>query len=322
MPDTLSDQLRYKRQALQEWLPEIPGTPYLFLSPFFILFGLFLAFPVVYTLYLAFFTFQGVATEPLFVLDLGFYYLEIPRMANLEFVGLQHFEAMLTDNVLHQAVYNTVYLFVVLMPIMIFFPLALALILNAAYIRYKHLFRTLLLIPVSANTIAYSVVFVVVFVEGGLADMTFNALGLDPIGWLQNGFWARNLIAVMSVWRWTGYNMIIFLAGLQTINESLYEAAEIDGATKIQKFRYVTLPQLRPIVLFIFVTSTISIFKKFAEPTILIEAGAPITESRTIVYYIWQVAFQNLNLGYGSALTVVLVLVVLTLSVIEFKVGR
>lgn len=320
--DTILDTLRYRRQDLKEALPSIPGTPFFFLSPFFVLFGIFLAFPVFYTLYLSFFTFQGVATEPLFVIDIGVSRIVIPAMANLQFVGLQNFEQMLTDSVLHQALINTAYIFVVLVPIMMVFPLGLALIMDAAFVRFKYLFRTLLLLPVSANTIAYSVVFVVVFVEGGLADMLFRIVGIDPIGWLQNGFWSRNLIAFMSVWRWTGYNMIIFLAGLQTIPESLYEAAKIDGATKVQKFWYVTLPQLKPVLIFIFVTSTIAVFKTFGEPTILISAGAPITETRTIVYYIWQVAFQNLELGYGSALTVFLVGIVLTLSALEFKVAR
>lgn len=315
------DRIRYKRERLKDLLPPIPGTPFVFLSPFFILFGVFLAVPVFYTIYLSFFTFQGVSMEPIFVLDLGAYQLVVPEMAKLQFVGLEHYERMLTDQVFHQAILNTVLIFVVQVPIMVSLALGLALVLNAGFTRFKNVFRSVLLLPVSANTVAYSVIFIVLVTEGGLADAMFRAVGLDPIAWLSNGFWSRNLIAFMSVWRWTGYNMIIILAGLQTISDSLYEAAEIDGATKVQKFRYVTLPQLKPIMLFVFVTSTIGGFKKFAEPTIVIQSGAPITETRTIAYYIYQVAFQNLELGYGSALTVALVVIIMTLSLLQFKVS-
>ncbi len=286
-----------------------------------VLFALFLAFPVIFTIFLAFFEFQGISTDSLLVVDLGVVYFTIPEVVNLEYVGLQNFERMLTDNVLHQALFNTVYLFAVLIPTMVIIPLTLAIALNSSLIRFRNTFRSLLLIPTAANTIAYAVVFIAIVAEGGLADSLFVLIGIDPIAWLQNGFWSRNLIAFMSVWRWTGYNMIIFLAGLQTIPESLYEAAEIDGATRLQKFRYVTVPQLKPVLLFIVITSTISIFKKFAEPQLLITSGAPLKETRTIVYYIYQVAFQNLELGYGSALTVLLVAIVTTVSLIQFQVA-
>jgi ABC-type sugar transport system permease subunit len=315
------DRVRYRREQLKDLLPPIPGTPYVFLSPFFILFGVFLALPVFFTIYLSFFAFQGVSMEPIFVLDLGTYQFVIPEIANLQFVGLQHYERMLTDQVFYQSLFNTIVIFVVQVPIMVSLALGLALILNASFTRYKNVFRSVLLLPVSANTVAYSVIFVVLVAEGGLAGAMFQAVGLDPIDWFSNGFWSRNLIAFMSVWRWTGYNMIIILAGLQTISESLYDAAEIDGATKIQKFRYVTLPQLKPIMLFVFVTTTIGVFKKFAEPTILIKAGAPISETRTIAYYIYQVAFQYMEIGYGSALTVTLVIIIMALSLLQFKVS-
>nr|WP_255666405.1 sugar ABC transporter permease [Haladaptatus sp. DYF46] len=306
---------------MSEKFPSVSNAPLVLLTPMIVLFAIFLVFPVIFTLVLAFFRYQGVSTDPLFVVNLGISYIVVPRVVDLQFVGLQNFERMLTDNVLHQALFNTVYLFAVLIPTMVIIPLTLAIALNSALIRFRNTFRSLLLIPTAANTIAYSVVFIAIVAEGGLADSLFVLLGIDPIAWLQNGFWSRNLIAFMSVWRWTGYNMIIFLAGLQTIPQSLYEAAEIDGATRLQKFRYVTVPQLKPVLLFIIVTSTISIFKKFAEPQILITSGAPLEETRTVVYYIYQVAFQNLELGYGSALTVLLVAIVTTMSLLQFRVA-
>lgn len=319
---TLYDKIRFSRQQLRDALPSSVSAPLVFLTPMIIILAVFLAFSTIFTLFLSFFAFQGVSSDLLFTIHLGPIYINIPQVMNLEYIGLQNFQRMLTDNVLHQALFNTFYLFIVLMPIMVIVPLGLAIALNSALIQFSNTFRILLLSPTAANTVAYSVVFVAIVAEGGLADNLFTLLGLDPINWLQNGFWSRNLIAVMSVWRWVGYNMIIFLAGLQTIPQSLYEAAEIDGATRLQKFRYVTAPQLTPILLFIFVTSTISIFKKFAEPQILIASGAPLETTRTIVYYIYQVAFQNLELGYGAALTVLLFVMVMVMSLIQFRVAR
>ncbi|WP_424005379.1 carbohydrate ABC transporter permease (plasmid) [Haloarcula salina] len=315
----LSDRLRFQRQRFKELMPTIPGTPYVFLTPFFVLFGAFLAFPIFYTVYLSFFTYQGVATDPLFWVQLGDFYLIVPKIANLEFVGLANYQRLLRDGVFHQSLFNTAYVFAIELPLMVGLAVGLAVVLNAGFTRFKGVFRSLMLLPVSANTVAYSVVFVVIVAEGGLLDAIFQVFGLTPLDWLGNGFWSRNLMAFMVVWRWTGYNMIIILAGLQTISESLYEAAEIDGASRFQKFRYITLPQLKPVLLFVLVTTTIGSFKKFSEPTILIGAGAPVKETRTIVYYIYEIAFQNLQLGYGSALTVVLVGIVMTLSLVQLK---
>jgi len=317
---SLVDTLRFKREQLKESLPPFPGTPYVFLSPFFVLFGVFLVFPMFYTIYLSFFTFQGVALDPLFVFEIGGASVAIPKMANLQFVGLENYQRLLGDNIFYQSLLNTVIIFLVQVPLMVSLAMGIALVLNAGFTRFKDVFRSILLLPVAANSVAYTIMFTVIAVEGGLLDGVFIMLGLQPIPWMTDGFWARNLIAGMSVWRWTGYNMIIILAGMQTISPSLYEAAEINGATRLQKFRYVTLPQLKPIMLFVFVTTTIGVFKKFGEPVIVIQSGAPINKTRTIVYYIYEVAFQNLQLGYGSALTVALVLIILTLSLIQFKV--
>lgn len=317
----ISDRFRFQRQRFKEVLPTIPGTPYLFLGPFFVLFFVFLAFPIFYTVYLSFFTYQGIASQPLFWVNIGGTYVTIPKIASLEFVGLQNYEQLLSDPVFHQSLFNTAYVFAIEVPLYVGLATGLAVMLNAGFTRFKGVFRSIMLLPVSANTVAYSVVFVVIVAEGGLLDAFFQLVGLPPIDWLKNGFWSRNLMAFMATWRWTGYNMIIILAGLQTIPDTLYEAAEIDGATRLEKFRYITLPQLKPVMVFVLVMATIGGFKKFSEPTILIGAGAPIKEIRTVVYYIYEVAFQNLQLGYGSALTVVLVGIVIGLSLIPLKVS-
>lgn len=317
----LWDRVRFARQDLTEATPRLPGVAYLFISPFFVLFGLFLAFPIVYTLYLSFFAYQGVGEEPLLWVDLGVVWFEIPRLAELEFVGFGNYTQLITDGLFWQSMFNTGYILAIQVPIMIALALALALALNASFLRFKGVFRTAIALPVSANIVAYSTVFLLLFNEQfGFINYVLASAGIASVPWLTSEFWARKTIIAAVTWRWTGYNMIILLAGLQTIPQQLYEAAEIDGASRWEKFRYVTLPQLRPVLLFVVVLSTIGTFKLFAEPYV-ITGGGPTNATITIVQYIYQQAFVNFNLGYASALTVVFVALVSLFSIVQIKVG-
>jgi len=315
------DRVRFARQDLTAAMPALPRVAYLFIAPFFVLFGLFLAFPVFYTLYLSFFEYQGVGEGSLFWIDLGPLYVEIPQIAQLNFVGLGNYARLLGNDLFWQSMFNTSYILAVQVPLMIGLALALALALNASFMRLKGVFRTAIALPVSANLVAYSTVFLLLFNEQlGFLNYVLSGVGLGPIPWLTSEFWARNTIIAAVTWRWTGYNMIILLAGLQTIPQQLYEAAEIDGANRWEKFRYVTLPQLKPVLLFVVVLSTIGTFKLFAEPNV-ITGGGPTNATITIVQYIYRQAFVNFNLGYASALTVVFVVVVSIFSIIQIKLG-
>jgi len=315
------DRVRFARQDVTTATPTLPGIAYLFIAPFFILFGLFLAFPVFYTVYLSFFEYQGVGQGSLFWIDLGPVYLEIPRIAQLDFIGLGNYARLLGNDLFWQSMFNTSYILVIQVPLMIGLALALALALNASFMRLKGVFRTAIALPVSANLVAYSTVFLLLFNEQlGFLNYVLAGIGIDPVPWLTDGFWARNTIIAAVTWRWTGYNMIILLAGLQTIPKQLYEAAEIDGANRWEKFRYVTLPQLKPVLLFVVVLSTIGTFKLFAEPYV-ITGGGPTNSTITIVQYIYRQAFVNFNLGYASALTVVFVAVVSVFSILQIKLG-
>jgi len=313
------DAFRYRRQALSESLPELPGVAYVFLLPFFVLFTVFLAFPIVYTIYLSFFQFQGVGGTTVFAIDLGFFYFPVQTISNLEFVGLSNYERLLSDSQFHSALYNTVFILLVQVPLMVSIALALAVALDASFVKLRGLWRTALALPVSANLVAYATVFVLLMQEQGLVNYALGLVGLGPIPWFTSDFWSRMTIVGAVTWRWTGYNMIILLAGLQNVPEQLYEAAEIDGANRIQKFRYVTLPQLRPVLLFVVVTSTIGTFKLFSEPLIVSDAGASVEATRTIVQYIYEMAFVQFQLGYASALTWVLIAIVSTLSIFQIK---
>jgi multiple sugar transport system permease protein/lactose/L-arabinose transport system permease protein len=323
VPSPVSDRLRFWRQAVSRRLPSAADSTvgYLFLAPAIVLFAVFLAFPIVYTLYLSFFRFQGVGGETLFWIDTQFVSYRLVSIADLQYVGLQNYTAMLSDALFHQALFNTVFILVVQVPLMVALALLFAVALDASFVRFRGLFRTALALPVSANLVAYSTVFLLMMQDAGLVNFLLAQVGLEPIPWLTSEFWSRMTIVGAVTWRWTGYNMIILLAGLQNIPQQLYEAAEIDGANRIEKFRFVTIPQLRPVLLFVFVTSTIGTFKLFSEPVIINGGGAPLESTITIVQYIYQTAFIDFRLGYASALTYVLIAVVSVLSMIQLRVG-
>ncbi|QCC49043.1 carbohydrate ABC transporter permease [Halobellus limi] len=320
---SVRDRLRFARQSVGERMPT-PGegvVGYVFLLPAFLLFGLFLAFPIVYTFYLSFFRFEGVGDETLLWIDTGFFSYRLTSIADLSFVGLQNYTRMFTDTLFHQAMFNTTFILVVQVPLMVALALLFAVALDASFVKLRGVFRTVLALPVSANLVAYSTVFLLMMQDAGLINYVLTSLGLPAIPWLTSSFWSRMTIVGAVTWRWTGYNMIILLAGLQNIPQQLYEAAEIDGANRIEKFRYVTVPQLRPVLLFVFVTSTIGTFKLFSEPVIINGGGAPLDSTITIVQYIYQTAFIDFRLGYASALTYVLIGIVSVFSAIQLNVG-
>jgi len=327
-------QIRVTRQ-LAERSPVSVSVPYLFLAPFFLLFGTFLAFPILYTVYLSFHRYEGIGSATLLWIDVGPVQYELTRIAQLEYVGLSNYTRLLGDGQFLNALANTTFILLVQVPLMIGLALALALALNASWMRFKGVFRTSIALPVSANLVAYSTVFLLLLQEFGLVNFVLTSVGLPRVPWISggtkllgplsgllgSGFWPRVSLVAAVTWRWTGYNMIILLAGLQNVPEQLYEAAEIDGASRWEKFRYVTVPQLRPVLLFVVVTSTIGTFRLFSEPLIISEGGAPLSATRTLVVYIYNIAFQQFQLGYASAMTIVLVGIVAVLSIVQIRVG-
>lgn len=318
----ISDWFRFRRQDVSNRVPKIPNIPYIYISPFFILFGIFLLFPTVYTLYLSFFDYLGVSSDALLTIQMGALQISIPKIADLNFIGLSHYERLIfQDSLFHRSLFNTAFIFFVQVPTMVILGLATALVLDAKFIRAKGLFRTLIALPVATGLVAYSTIFLLLFNgEIGLINYIFETINVGAIPWLNDAFWARITIVIAVTWRWLGYNMIILLAGLQTVPQQLYEAAEIDGAARWQKFRFVTLPQIRPVLLFVVVSSTIGTFQIFAEPYV-ITGGGPSNATITVVQYIYNQAFIQLNLGYASAVSVILVLIVSCLSIIQIQYG-
>lgn len=319
--DTVLTNLRTTRNALRDALPSFPGVPYLYIIPFYAIFAVFMAFPVGYTLYLSFFEYVGPASGNLLEVDFLFLEFAIPQISNLEYVGLGNYRRLFGDARFIRSMRNTFAITLIQMPLMILVSLGVALALNASFTKRSGLMRTAIALPVSANYVAYSTIFLILFAEQfGLINFFLTSIGLSPVPWQTDGFWAKVSLAIALDWRWMGYNMLIIFAGLQGIPDRLYEAAEIDGAGTWEKFRYVTLPQLRPIMLFVVVLSTIGSLQLFAEPMVITDGG-PGNRTLTVVMYLYQQAFENFNLGFASAITYALVVIVTVLAIVQLKVG-
>ncbi len=242
---------------------------------------------------------------------------------NLQFDGIANYKRLLTDSTFKKALFNTVLYLVVQVPIMILLALAISSMLNNKKLKFRGLFRTAIFLPCVTSLVAYSIIFKSLFANDGFVNAMLMNLNLisEPINWLTSTGFARLLIIMAITWRWTGYNMIFYLSGLQSIDDSIYEAADIDGATGLQKFRYMTIPLLKPIILFTTINSTIGTLQLFDEP-MNITQGGPANTTITISQYIYNLLFKyQPNFGYAAAVSFVIVLLIVVLSFIQLKVG-
>ncbi len=242
---------------------------------------------------------------------------------NLSFGGLANYQRLLTDTTFQKALFNTLLFLVIQVPIMIILALIISSILNNKRLKLRGFFRTAIFLPCITSLVAYSIVFKSLFASDGFVNAMLMNLNIiaEPINWLTNSTCARILIIIAITWRWTGYNMIFYLAGLQSIDDSVYEAAEIDGATGFQKFRYMTVPLLKPIILFTSINSTIGTLQLFDE-TMNITQGGPANSTITISQYIYNILFKyQPNFGYAAAVSFVIVVLIVVLSFIQLKVG-
>lgn len=241
---------------------------------------------------------------------------------NLEFVGLRNYVRLLTDPTYLASLSNTVLFFVIQVPLMLIFSLLFSVMLNKKDLKFKGLFRILIFLPAITSLVAYSVVFKNIFsVEGPINQILMNfSIISDPILWLGSSFWSKILIIFAITWRWTGYNMIFYLAALQNIDNSIYEAARMDGASEVQQFFKITIPLLKPIILFTSITSTIGTLQLFDEP-MNITKGGPGNATTTISQYIYNLSFEYTpDFGYAAAVSFTIVIMIVIFSIIQFKV--
>lgn len=242
---------------------------------------------------------------------------------NLTFAGIANYKRLLTDTTFRKALFNTVLYLIVQVPIMILLALVISSMLNNKKLKFKGFFRMAIFLPCVTSLVAYSIVFKSLFATDGFVNAILMKLNLiaEPISWITDPVWAKILIILAITWRWTGYNMVFYLSGLQGIDDSIYEAADIDGAGAFEKFKSITLPMLKPIILFTTINSTIGTLQLFDE-TMNITQGGPANATITISQYIYNILFKySPDFGYAAAVSYVIVVMIVILSFIQMKVG-
>lgn len=240
---------------------------------------------------------------------------------NLKFGGFANYTRILEDATFRQTLFNTFFYLIIQVPIMLILALALASMLNNKHLRFKGLFRTAIFLPCATSLVSYSMIFRSIFANDGLINSILRNLGMDPIMWFSDAWTARIVIIIALVWRWTGYNMVFYLAGLQNIEYSVYEAARIDGATPIQSFFKITVPLLKPIILLTAIMSTNGTLQLFDE-SVNLTNGGPGKATMTMSHYIYNTSFVNSpNFGYAAAMSITILVMVAILAFIQMKVG-
>lgn len=274
-------------------------TPWLFIAPALIFILCFSVYPLIETIHLSFMT---------------------QRRGDIVFAGLQNFKRLLSDQYFYVSLKNSLIYLVIQVPIMTMLAILLSIALHSGIRKLKGLFRTVYFIPFIVESVAYSLIFILLFQESGVVNFLLSLLNIEPIMWLTQTWPARILIMLIMTWRWTGYNMIIILAGLQGIPNDYYEAATIDGANAFHKFTHITLPMLKPVILFSTILSTIGTLNLFTEPYLLTNGG-PNNSTISLGLYIYRQAFQSINLTYAATISVAILVIVGVLSRLQMKVG-
>jgi multiple sugar transport system permease protein len=244
--------------------------------------------------------------------------------SNARFIGLKNYLNLLRDPLLWKAMRNTALFLFVGGPLTLGVALVAALLVNAKRARAKGVFRTIFFAPYVTTLVAVAVVFRYLYhPRFGLIDRGLSLLGISPIDWLGDPRWAMPAIILLAVWKNFGYATLLLVAGLQSIPESLYEAARMDGAGAWPLFRKITLPLLSPTLLFLGVITTIGYFQFFAEPYVMTDGGKPLNATLSVGLLMYKNGFRWWNMGYGAAVAFVLFLVVLVLTSIQLKIqGR
>jgi multiple sugar transport system permease protein len=268
----------------------------------------------------AFFVVPIFASLALSATDFDIYAVASP--ANTRFVGLRNYTDLLQNPLFWTAVGNTLYFVVVGGPLSVAASLGAALLVNSRLTRAKGFFRAVYFVPVVTTLVAVAVIWRYLYdPRFGLLNYGLHFLGIRPIDWLGNPHWAMPSIILMTVWKNFGYNMLIFVAGLQAISQDLYDAALVDGASAIQRFRHVTLPMLGPTFLFVSVTTMIGYTQLFSEPYVMTQGG-PLHATYSIVLYMYEEGFRWWHLGYAASIAFVLFALVLGGTLIQRRLRR
>ena len=234
-----------------------------------------------------------------------------------------NYTRMFTDTVFTQSIKNTFFYLIIQVPIMLVLALILASILNNRQLRFKGLFRTMIFLPCATSLVAYAIIFRTLFANDGLVNLVLVNLGIlsTPYSFLTHATSAKIIIIIGLLWRWTGYNMVFYLSGLQNIEYSVYEAAKIDGASPVQTFFKITVPLLKPTILLTAIMSTNGTLQLFDESVNLTDGG-PANASITMSHYIYIMSFKYVpTFGYAAAMSFLILILVAILAFIQMKVG-
>jgi len=284
-----------------------PRAAWSFVSPALIAIAAFFVVPVIAALALSFtdFDIYGVADRH-----------------NVRFIGLDNYRRLFAAPLFWTALRNTALFVFVGAPLSIAASLATAVLLNARLARARNLFRTALFAPVVTTVVAVAVIWRYIFhTRYGFLNYVLGWFGIDAIDWLGDPRWSMPAIIVFAVWKNFGYNMIIFVAGLQSIPADLYEAARIDGARRLQQFRHITVPMLAPTTLLVTILTMVGYFQLFAEPYVMTRGG-PAQSTTSVLYFMFEEGFKWWNLGYASAVAFVLFAIMLAGTALQLAVAR
>ena len=267
-----------------------------------------------------FFMLPVLAALALSLTDFDLYALADPH--NLRFVAFGNYVDLLRTPMFWKSLWNTTYFVAVGVPLSITLSLGAALLLNAPVARFKALFRTALFAPVVTTLVAVAVIWRYLFhTSYGLVNWALGHVGIAPVDWLGDPRWAMPTIMLFAVWKNFGYNMVIFLAGLQAIPQDLYEAARIDGASRWRQFLHITLPMLGPVLLVVGVITVSGYFQLFAEPYVMTR-GDPLQSTVSVLYFMFEEGFKWWNLGRASAVAFLLFLIILAATTLMLRLGR
>ena len=270
-------------------------APYFFLAPFFTLFGVFMVYPLFDSIRLSTYSVRG--------------------MQDQTFVGLENIERLIADPLFWTALWNTAYFAAGSLLLQLPVALALALLLSNARLKGRNLFRLSFFSPVLISGVFIAVIFYLLYDRRyGLVNQVLGS----EIQWLQDPDLVMPALVLAGVWRWAGFNMVYFLAGLQSIRQELYEAAAVDGAGPWQSFVHVTIPALKPVIAFVVITSMIGSFQLFDLPYVLTEGG-PGNASMTMVMYLYKHGFEFINLGYAATIGWALAVIIGVISIIQVR---
>jgi ABC-type sugar transport system permease subunit len=292
---------RERARSRDRWW--LRAAPYVFISPFYLIFLAFGLLPIVFSLGVSLYDWRG--TTP------GAY------------VGAANYQVLLQDPAFYKALRNTVFVWLGSVPPMIVLALVFAVLLNSQRVRFRGFFRTVYFLPVVTSLVITGLIFKFLFNPTfGLANRLLEPFGIASTNMLADPTWMKPVLILALLWRWTGNDMVIMLAGLQSIPGDLYEAARVDGASGPQMFWHITVPLMRPVILFDAIISTIGTFNLFAEPFVLFGQDGGIGQAGLVTgTLLYQNAFVYFKFGYGAALAWVLALIIFVLSMIQLRLG-